>query len=306
MSSSISSFKPYVVAFLGVFALTIVGAILPAEIFVRRHVLPFDRFERAREIFRNASRPVVAFGDSHIADGVAPSGEVANFGFPGDTLASVMGKFDTYLKRHPTAHIILQAAPEQFSEQRLYTDQSAMLREFLSDRPEPLKILEPHLRRYLFAFVGTVLGNPASLWSTPRAPRAGAPEPDFAKLEKHTQRSEARLRIEAHTPVEGFKRTKAAIGWVSDIRGAVAKGAHLCLVTMPVSHAYREAAAEDPRFAETRDYFRRVATAIKIPYLDLWSAAPDSDFANVDHLNRAGAKAITRRIVSACFPRLKS
>ncbi|MGZ0190157.1 MAG: hypothetical protein ACKVH0_19515, partial [Alphaproteobacteria bacterium] len=78
-------------------------------------------------------------------------------------------------------------------------------------------------------------------------------------------------------------------------------GAQLCLVTMPVTSAYRRAVKPEPNFAAVRTLMGEIAEAARTPYLDLWSDYPNYFFANADHLLPVGAKAVTVDILARCF-----
>jgi hypothetical protein len=82
-----------------------------------------------------------------------------------------------------------------------------------------------------------------------------------------------------------------------------ARGATVCLVTMPMAPAFQDVANAMPEFAAARQAFDRLAGRHQIARVDLWSAPIDpAHFVNQDHLNHQGAAVIAPRIVDACFP----
>lgn len=274
-----------------------------AEIYVRRNVTPNDEFDSRRTLFHAGGHRFAAFGDSRVNSGIVDSENIANFATPGDSPTTVLGKFIEYSRNNPETRIILQAAPQQFSTQRLNADQSELLAAFLDPQPMPLHILQPHLRRFLMQFIRTAAQNPQSLARVVEklAPAAAPKRATFADLPPDTQRAEARQRIQHHTPVASFASSDIARVWGDTLRDATARGVEICLVTMPVSTAYRETANENPSFAATRDFYRRLAADINIPYIDMWSAWSDDILANSDHIHTFAAPVVTRSVILQCF-----
>jgi hypothetical protein len=280
-----------------------VAAVAGAEAYVRRNVSPDDAFDAQRARFHAGGAHVAAFGESRIASGIADSALVANFATPGDNSATVLGKFDAYARRNPQARVILQAAPQQFSAQRVHTDQSRLLAEFVDPDMPALQILRPHLRRYLVGFAKAAARDPGALFRPAQAiASAPAAEPaTFAALSPAARRREANERIQHHAPVAGFEAGATAAAWRRTIDGARARGVELCLVTMPVSAAYREAAAQDPAFAQARAFYAERARTAGIPHVDLWAAFADDAFANPDHVHPNAARAVTHAVLAGCF-----
>jgi hypothetical protein len=302
-SLSISSSRLFVTAFTLAFATIVVGSVAIAEAYVRRNVTPNDVFDVQRTQFHDGGHAVAAFGDSRINSGITRSRDIANFAVPGDAPLTVLGKFATYTRDNPQARIILQAAPQQFSTQRMNSDQSNLLAEFLDPHPQPLHILRPHLRRFFMQFVRTAANNPSALFETIE-PIAAAPSvkpPTFADLPHNIRRIEARQRIQHHTPVSSFASSETAQIWQRTLRDAVARGVDVCLVTMPVSAAYRKTASTNPTFAATRNFYHELAADIGVPYVDMWAAWPDNILVNSDHIHESAASDVTRSVISQCF-----
>ena len=288
---------------MSVFALLLIASVTTAEIYVRRNVSPNDIFDTRRAAFHDGGHRVAAFGDSRVNSGVTTSRDIGNFATPGDSSMTVLGKFDTYSRNNPQTRIILQAAPQQFSSQRMNADQRELLADFLDPQPLPLLVLRPHLRRFLLQYVVTAAKNPERLFRTGETPPSVAPpEPaTFAALSPETQRAEARQRIQHHTPVASFASARIAGLWRDTLRAAVDRGADLCLVTMPVSAAYRETASLDPAFAAARNFYRDLAVELDVPYVDMWAAWPDDILGNSDHIHARAVDDVTRSILDQCF-----
>jgi hypothetical protein len=283
----------------------VVSCVALAEVYIRHNVTPTDAFDVQRTRFHDGGHAIAAFGDSRINSGITRSRDIANFAVPGDTLLTVLGKFANYSRDNPQARIILQAAPQQFSTQRMNSDQSNLLAEFLDPSPQPLHILRPHLRRFFLQFVRTAATNPSTLFGTVEPVAAGpsVEPPTFADIPHQMRRVEARQRIQHHTPVASFASSELAQVWQRTLRDAVARGINVCLVTMPVSAAYRETASANPTFAATRAFYRGIATDFGVPYVDMWAAWPDNILVNSDHVHERAAADVTRSVIYQCFGR---
>jgi hypothetical protein len=302
-SSSISGSRAFVGAFAATLALALIGALAASEIVLRRHVIPFDGFEHARERFLTGNADIAAFGDSRVENGLAANGALANFGAASDSLATVLGKAEAWQARNPDGRLVIALAPQQFSGQRLGADQTELLEDFVSDDAPLLQVLRRAHRRYLLQYVGTVLRDPAILWRTPQPPSAGeGGGASFAERPPAEQTRFAQQRSLHHTPVVGFDGTAMARALRERLLALQDAGARLCLVTMPVSAAYRAAVAAEPRFDEVRRFYAALAREAGIRYIDLWDIYPDALFRDPDHLHPRGARQITQDILPRCFP----
>ena len=280
-----------------------VGASLVAsEILLRRHVVPNDPYEIARQAFHTGVTSFAAFGDSRVASGITGGDDIANFGTPSDSLETVLGKTEAWLARNPTGRAVIALPPQQFSVQRLGVDQRALLQDFVSGDAATLQVFRPNHRRYLMEYVNVVVTDPEILWRAPGAPkRTATPIISFAEKPEQTQQSEAERRIQHHTPIRGFADTEAARTLRETLEQLDKAGGGICLITMPVSHAYRRAASLAPDFAESLKFFRGIAETENLTYIDLWDDYPDTLFYDPDHLLPSGAAIVTPDILKRCF-----
>lgn len=280
-----------------------VGASLVAgEILLRRHVVPNDPYEIARQAFHTGGTPFAAFGDSRVESGIAHGDQIANFGTPSDSLATVLGKTAAWLARNPAGRAVIALPPQQFSAQRLGIDQHALLQDFVSGDTATLQVLRPNHRRFLLEYVIVVITDPEILWRPPGIPRQTATRSiPLAEKPAQTQQSEAERRIQHHTPIRGFAESEPARTLGETLARLDKAGGGICLITMPVSNAYRRAAALAPGFAESRIFFRDIAEAENLKYIDLWDEYPDTLFYDPDHLLPLGAAIVTPDILRRCF-----
>jgi len=285
-------------------AVAVIMTLTASEILLRRHVVPNDSFEVARQVYRTGGTPFAAFGDSRIESGVRGSTQLANFGTRSDSLETVLGKAAAWLARNPHGQAIIALPPQQFSSQRLGADQSALLEDFLSEDDATLQILRQNYRRYLLEYANVVLTDPAILWRKPVVQADTATQSaTFADKPENTRKAEAERRIQHHTPIQGFGASAAARTLRQRLQELHDTGAGICLVTMPVSSAYQNAGSLEPAFAESRALVNRIAREIAVPYFDLWDDYPDTLFRDPDHLHPDGAIIVTRDILERCKSR---
>jgi len=281
----------------------VVGASLVAsEILLRRHVVPNDPYEIARRAFHTGVTPFAAFGDSRVESGIVGGDEIANFGTPSDSLETVLGKTAAWLARNPSGRAVIALPPQQFSAQRLGADQRALLQDFVSGDAATLQVLRPNHRRYLLEYVNAIATDPGILWRPSGIPEQTATQfMSFAEKPAQTQQSEAERRIQHHTPIRGFADSKPARTLGQTLARLNKAGGGICLITMPVSDAYRRAASLAPGFSESRKFFRGIAEAENLTYIDLWDDYPDTLFYDPDHLLPSGAAIVTPDIIKRCF-----
>lgn len=291
------------ILFAATLAIAVIGALAATEVMLRRHVIPFDGLETARTLFRTGDAPVAVFGDSRVANGLASNEQVANFGSPADSLTTVLEKAEAWNAKRPGGKLIVALEPQQFSRQRLTADQNELLADFVGRDTALLQITRRVHRRFLLQYVGALIRDPAQLWRQPQPPRTIDPaaEPAFADMPAPAQKREAEIRSQHHAPVAGFSNTQLARSLNTRLERLRDNGTQLCLITMPVTAAYRRVAEDEPRFAEVRAFYANVAKSLDAPYLDLWSAYPDTMFQDPDHMLTRAHTAITGDILKRCF-----
>jgi hypothetical protein len=98
-------------------AVAVIIPLAAIEILLRRHVVPNDSFEVARQVYRTGGALFAAFGDSRVESGVRGSAQLANFGTRSDSLETVLGKAEAWLARNPDGQAIIALPPQQFSSQ---------------------------------------------------------------------------------------------------------------------------------------------------------------------------------------------
>lgn len=299
MSSSISSFRRFTLAFVTVFCVAAVVFVAGTEALIRVYVAPRDAFDTRKQAFLNGREPAAVFGDSRVVSGIDAGDGLANFADTGANLDTILGKLAAYAQQGRGRQIVLQLAPQHFALYRLNDNQKDRLQEFLDPDTAMLQLLRPHYRRYLFDYWRAVIRNPRLLQA--QKPKQKSIEINLTDMPLKAQRQQALIRTQLHIPVSGYAATDAMRRLRATVLRAHDAGIKFCFVGFPVAKAYRIAAGDFRVFAEIRTFYKAFADQIGAPYLDLWDAYDDRYFTNVDHLNDSGAQRLTREIQRRCL-----
>src|SRR5262249_14944785 len=142
-----------------------------SELLVRFVVAPVDDYANYKAFFQSARAPVVAFGDSHVANAIESGPAVANLGYAGESLSLMLLNARTYMEKGRANRIVLQFSPQQFAVYRAAKDESAVAADLL-ERGEPwLQFMRPHFRGYLLGYWRAFLSDPSVAFAA-RADRA--------------------------------------------------------------------------------------------------------------------------------------
>ncbi len=302
MSSSISNFKAFAVTFMALFSLSTLGFVIGSELLIRFHVAPGNSYDVLKRAFHSGDDMAAAFGDSRAVSGILEDSGFTNFAAAGESLKTTLGKLDAYVASGRARYVLLQLGPQHFSFYRLSLNQSDLLEDFLDAEPRSLQMLRPHFRRYLFDYWNAMLRDPARLFVGPEKTTLSEPAaiPRLLEIAADTRRRQAAIRTQLHIPAPGF----AATADMKQLRGTLERtrdaGVTLCLVTFPVSSAYRDAAGQFPIFGQIRAAYGALAEKVGIAYVDLWDTYEDDYFGNVDHLNQDGSRRLSDDLRRIC------
>lgn len=287
---------------MALFSLSTLGFVIGSELLIRFYAAPGDSYETLRHDFQRGGDTAVAFGDSRAASGILETSGFANFAGAGESLATSLGKLDAYVASGRGRHVLLQLGPQSFSFYRLSLKQSESLEDFLDPTPRVLQMLRPHFRRYLFDYWSAVLRDPKRLFAEAQKTAPSTPKtvPRVTDTPEDARRRQAMIRTQLHIPVPGYAATDDMKRMRESLKQVRDAGITLCLVTFPVSSAYRKAAGEFPIFSNIRTDFSVLADELGISYFDLWDAYEDDYFGNVDHLNQDGARRLSGDLRRVC------
>jgi hypothetical protein len=270
-----------------------------SELLVRQAMRSEDAYERYRERFRAAAATSIAIGDSRTAANIDLPEAIENLGNAGDDLATVLAKLKARHALRPLTRVALQADPHQLAAYRLFKDGDDKLQDLLFD-PPPLAFLRPHYRQYLFAYWRVALGDPRRFLGAQRA-AGDAGEPPAPAPDSASWTALAASRVQFHVPLPGANALPVMKSYRDTIAALKRDGVAICLVTHPVSAAYRLASDRYPSFAEARAAYDRVARELGVARADFWSGVADSAFGDTDHLAHHAAADYTRELVHRCF-----
>lgn len=279
--------------------------VVGSEILARHVIIPRDGFAAYRKTFMATDAPTVAFGDSRVANAIAPNVRIANLGYGAETLPVMVGKAQAFARRGGrTRRIVLQFAPHHWSNYRLAVDQGDMLEELLEGGEPWLASMQPRIRRYLLKYWESAVRNPRLLLAPPaRAPEAvAAQRGGFAALSPRDQERAATLRVQSQTPLPEGPAADALIAQlVAAVAELRARKLEVCLVEYPLTRAYRRVTDILPVFAAVRGRVRAALMAGGVTPVDLTDALDDTQFADSDHVAPWGRARATALVLERCF-----
>lgn len=297
MSSSTSSFKRFLFASLVTLLALLVIVLGAVELYLRSQTVQSAAEDVYRQRVLHGTAPWAAIGDSHAANGLVTTEWLDNLGQASDNLDSMLGKLALRVNRPGLQGVILSADAQLFSFYRLTADQGGRVRDLLDDRPSLLQFLRSQNRQYLSSTAFAIASDPAVLWRSPvnNLSVADAPVPNTPKWDK-----DAVLRAQLHTPVRNAKTTPAAREYRRVVKELKQRDIKVCLVTYPLSSAYRRAAASAATFLEVRGFYEEVAVEMGAHLVDASTIFPDNLFGDPDHLSPLGAAQLTAKLQREC------
>lgn len=284
------------------FVLTMLLLVVATELLVRSQVLPQDTRAGHLALLDRANQVDAAFGDSHAARGFAAQDTFVNLAYPSENIEDMFAKVRTHYANRSPGRVVLQADPHLFAAYRVFaassqprTDASPLLHA-ITDRHRP------QLNAYWQAF----FEGYGTLASTVQQTENGAllSEGNFDALPQRMQTFEARTRLQQHASAEPDAVAAAQDRYAEMLDFLITRGAQVCLVSFPVTHAYRAAAAlsSDNGHMSATTFFRQKAKETGARYVDARAqVTANNQFRDVDHLNAAGATAIYDDLIAQCF-----
>lgn len=294
MNSSISSSRRHALAFACTLAAGLAVFFAGSEFLVRR-AMRSDGYEAYRERFRAVAGTRIAIGDSRTAAAI-DGPDIENLGLPGDDLQVVLDKLKARHALRPLSHVVLQADPHQFAAYRLLKDGAGKIDDLVGT-PPLLASLRPHYRQYLMAYWQAALSRLVQ----PRQAGTAAEPPRPLDPAGGAWRELAVSRVQFHLPLDNPGATAAGAAYRKVAADLVGEGVKLCLVTYPVSSAYREAAARYPSFARAIGFYDRVAAETGAARVNLWSEIDDAAFGDTDHVRHGAGAGFTAMLRARCF-----
>ncbi len=306
MSFFISSFRNYLNVTLSVILLVGGIFVVSSEWLLRARVAPNQNIERHAEFHRTVSRPGAAFGDSHVAMGIVGDPEIANLGFPGDSLQEVIGKAKLYFTRVSPTKVLLQADPQQLAAVRLnksfepirtmFEQKTALLSMLKLSVPIYRNNIVGHWQFYLSGadFKAIRQFDPIDGSQTVTATFEDWPEDKILGFVKRILADQ--IHVEANPNHPTLKHYRELIRWL------IAKGARICLVAYPVSKPFLKIAEGYGSEESSELLYRALASETGAKYVNFRrNDYPNGLFYDPDHLNKAGAVRFTAEVMRECF-----
>ncbi len=284
----------------------IVAFTIASEWLVRTHVAPNMNIEAHAAFLRNATKSGAAFGDSHVAMGIVGSTDIANLGYPANSLSQVIGKAELYFSRNQPRNVILQADPQQFLPGRLninFEEERALFsgKPFLSDQ---FKLSIPVYRKYILGHWQTFLeGRPftklRTFNSSDGSQTADTSISDWTteEIREFSNRilyDSASVSLDTNHPV--------VLEYEALAQSLVDNGASVCFVAYPVDRTFFDIAQNNPLEGQVDTYMRTLAARLGARYVNHRPKRYPRDwFFDPDHLNKTGALEFTKQIEEDCF-----
>ncbi len=310
MNSSISSSSRLIAVFAASLVAMLAALIGASEWLVREKAAPADTFGRHVALFQETASPYAAFGDSHVARNFAAAGPVVNLAYPSENIEKMAWKAKRYLDRveRPEA-VLIQADAHLFSEYRAQSGLGDYRQAFGLEAPPLLFSLSPRYRPQLIALWKAFLVNGGVLESgIEMTPEGALLSPgDLSRWPEPRIEIFVRGRVELQRPAEDFSSSAEAKAYRDMVARFTESGATVCLVSFPLSPAYRAALDALPdqdrgRYEAAHEFFENLAAAPDVRLIDDRSRYSDPElFRDPDHLNKKGALLYGPLLQDACF-----
>lgn len=300
MNSYTSNSKRFCIAFILIFMVGNILFVIGSEFIVRTVAMPKSQFDALRERLHSSQHAYGAFADSRGANGLLPFNDFDNFSMGGDNLLTVLEKAKFFNRLGTTKGVIIQADPHHFANYRLNRDQSSLQDDLLKRKTYWLQFLRPVHRQYLLEYWQSYI---LAAFSATESPDSSATHV-MARISDQPPaqvKKDASIRAQLQIPIKMFERTQYAKDYSATVQELVSDNIKVCLVSFPVSDAYRAISETEPNYRAAFSFFKTLAKHSGAKYFDFSSKLPDKMFTDPDHLNEEGAQALTNIVLNNCF-----
>jgi hypothetical protein len=306
MHSSTSSFRRNLIVSVGATLVACAIFVTATEMLVRARVMPRHNLYKYIDLFKSSPVESAIFGDSHFAYGLTGLTNFVNVAYQGNNFASIAEKVHLYFHRRQPVRVILQAGVHHFSHDFLTWKERKRdsFEELLKGYPVgyPL-MLTPEHRKEVFKYWQIYLSGreftPADNFM-PDGSRLN--NRDYSQVPETVRLAAAQRTALILQPAPGFRRSETAELYGQTVDFLKAKGATVCLLTLPVFSLLRHEIKDDRQYAEAIAYFEQLAGSRGLRYVNLLLRdLPDDDFSDPHHLNAKGARRVSAMVEQACF-----
>ncbi|GJL54490.1 MAG: hypothetical protein NPIRA02_16220 [Nitrospirales bacterium] len=323
LSTSSFRFRTWSVFFLAaVFSLFFLF-LISSEWLVRSKVEPNDHYAQSINVFFESDRRNVVFGDSISLYGFRGQPDFVNLALQGETLERTEIKVRGYFQAKRPGRVILGANHNVFQPEgdngvlrvtpilEANTDPRSLSnykKIFLRGNHGMWRSLRPtHTHRLLqywkvFLLKGKFETKFQILPDGTLVPLDPEENIRYARMPETERIRRARNTVMKEIPGINLLGSKAAKIYHSMVKFLRSREADVCLVTYPMSPAFRQAAKEYPAYAAVPVFFENFAKKQKVKYVNYWDRLSDlKDFTNENHLSNLGALKIGKLVVRDCF-----
>ncbi len=292
--------RRYTAIWLGV-AMAVVALFAGAsEFLIRAQVEPNDLLTRHVALLAASTSRDAVFGDSHAALGFSGQPGIINLAFPGENTVTMISKARSHYRKVRPGLVILQAGPHQFTANR----DRDVGRDYDDGRVQigGLRVLSDWHRPQLLKYWRVVLRGEEFTSNRDFQPDGSQTVAKiFAALTDAERHRDGEETVLSQIPPDDLRQTIGFKSLHDFIPQLIARGARVCLVSFPVSKAYRGLAVNYPSFAKARMRITALAARYGIRHVDFWAAfSDDAVFSNSDHMNLTGARHLARLVRLAC------
>jgi hypothetical protein len=306
-SSSISSFRPWLIGSLGGALALFAAFLLASEALLRYWIVPQDNFWQTVGVFYRASAESAAFGDSIVQQDFLPDRpDFPNLASAGERPVQTLTKIQAYYRARPAKRVLLAANPNMVERNIVDTGNYAEI--FGRNERPGINLMETRHRVRLIAYWKVLFneGGFDSEWivlpNGGTAQKDGADEARYGAASPDARRSEATGWVLADRPLMDARQQTNLTLFSETLAFLQAKQAEVCVVTFPVSPEYRAIAADHPEYAETLAAYRERALAGGARYLSYWDALADPAlFSDPAHLTTSAARRFASDVLEDCF-----
>jgi hypothetical protein len=246
----------------------------------------------------------VAVGDSHIYRAFIANDGYLNLGVGGTTIPMMKIVVEQYFKYKQPGKVIIEVAPQLFSEDYLRRDTQGYERYFNQNYPLPIKIyiFEPGIGSWIENIKSL---NDFSRLTNDRIEGEGhiTLEGKWKNLSPKDRKSRTRSRIRKQEPIisdsqEVIKTYRKMIEFLLD------RGADVCMFRTPVDETYLRFIKDDPSFTESLEIFQNISVDYGVRFVDFQDLDYDfslDKFINQDHITPKASADIAPLVDNACF-----
>ena len=283
------------------FAATFIAACIAigvaSEWLLRTQVQPQDTQAAHVRLLTSDTRTDASFGDSHISRGFDARDGFVNLAYPSESIDDMARKIERYFEVRRPGRVIVQADPHLFAPYRLKAAPKTY------GPPPSVLLTSTRHRPRMIAYWEAFLRDGGQLKSKVRITEAGAllSGGNLAEVAPRRRILEARARRNWHRIDHPVRVEPAQARYAKMLDDLQARGADVCMVSLPVSKYYADEVASVGH-PEMMTFFLDEARRTGAHFVDMRHDVSDlSLFRDVDHLNAEGAIGFASTILERCY-----